>query len=111
VPQGPCFSVAGSHRVREAPTSDSLDTLELFEIDEGRDAAVPALRAPVKGGGNSTVALRLPAERVIVTDVDPCMRWTEGRYFARDSVNSMSPGFHVLLIAASVGPYKRRTAK
>ena len=85
--------------------------MELCEIEGGRDAAVPALRAPVKGGGNSTVALRLPAERVIVTDVDPCMRWTEGRYFARDSVNSMSPGFHVLLIAASVGPYNRRTAK
>ena len=95
----------------EAPTSDSLDALELFEIDEGRDAAVPALRAPVKGGGNSTVALRLRAEPVVVTDIDPCMRWIEGRYFARDSVNSMSPGFHVLLIAASVGPYNRRTAK
>ena len=63
------------------------------------------------GGGNSTVALRLPAERVIVTDVDLCMRWIQGRYFALDSVNSMSPGFHVLLIAASVGPYNRRTAK
>ena len=111
MPQDPCFSAAWSHRVREAPTSDSLDTLELFEIDEGRDAAVPALRAPVKGGGSSTVALRMRTESVIVTDIDPCMRWFEGRYFARDSVNSMSPGFHVLLIAASVGPYNRRTAK
>ena len=85
--------------------------MELCEIEGGRDAAVPALRAPVKGGGNSTVALRLPAERVIVTDVDLCMRCIEVRYSVRDSVNSMSPGFHVLLIAASVGPYKRRTAK
>ena len=91
--------------------AEGLEKMEPFEIEGGRDVAVPALRAPVKGGGNSTVALRLRAEPVVVTDIDPCMRWIEGRYFARDSVNSMSPGFHVLLIAASVGPYNRRTAK
>ena len=48
--RGSCFAVAGNHRAWEGPTTISLDTLELFEIDKGRDAAVPALRAPVKGG-------------------------------------------------------------
>jgi hypothetical protein len=102
--QALCFSAAWSHRLLEAPTSDSLDTLELLEIDEGRDAAVPALRAPVKGGGNSTVALRLASPYESASLLDHCLCGCEGRYLSLDVVNSMSPGFQVLLIAASVGP-------
>jgi len=79
------------------------------EVD--RDVAAPAHRAPVKGGGISTVALGLAATAKAASPLDPPLRAGVGRYSTPAVVNSMSPGFQVLLIAASVGPYSLRIAK
>lgn len=82
-----------------------------LSVEADRDVAAPAHRAPVKGGGISTVALGLAAACKAASPLDPVLRAGDGRYFTPAVVSSMSPGFQVLLIAASVGPYSLRIAK